>query len=137
MMGARRRVMKALFLACGIWLAAFTMAVVGLITTSPGNSDRLGQIILDHKPFCQSFVVQTEERFVLLDWEDGNLTFGETDTIKGPLHNRGLHTFEVIGRGLMEARLYEWTSNRLHAEQTFRGRCGLDRGSPVGTALAQ
>jgi hypothetical protein len=129
--------MKPLFLACGIWFAAFAAALLGLATTGPGNPDLVGQIVFDDKPFCQSFVVQTDRGFVLLDWEDGNTTFGETDTIIGPLHARGLQTFAVVGRGTMEATVYVWTPSLLHADQTFRDRCGLDRGSAIGTALVQ
>ena len=129
--------MKPLFLACGIWFTAFTAALLGLITMSPGDPDLVGQIILDHKPFCQIFVVQIDRGFVLLEWEDGNLTFGETDTIIGPLHTRGIQTFKVVGRSTMEASIFERTTNRLDAEQAFRNRCGLGRDSPIGTALVQ
>jgi hypothetical protein len=129
--------MKPLLLACGIWFAAFAAALFGLATTLPGQPDVTGQIILDHQPFCQSFVVQTDSGFLLLDWEDGNLHFGETDTIVGPFGSRGLQTFDVVGRGTMEARIYLSTHNLLHADQSFRDRCGLDRGAPIGTALMQ
>jgi hypothetical protein len=129
--------MKPLLLACGVWLFAFAGAVLGLIMSRPGHPDLTGQVILDHKPFCQSFVVQIDRDFVILDWEDGVLTFGETDTIVGPLRTGGLHRFDVIGRGVIEARLYIRTPNLLHAEQTFRARCGLDDGISAGTALVQ
>jgi hypothetical protein len=137
MVDARRRVMKALILACGIWFVAFAAALLGLISMAPSTPDLIGQVVFDDRPFCQSFVVQTDRGFAILDWEDGDLSFGETDTIIGPLHTRGLQSFDVVGRGSVEARVYVWTHNRLHADQTFRDRCGLDRGVAVGTAFME
>jgi hypothetical protein len=127
--------MRPLILACGIWSFGLIVVFLGLITSEPGDPDLMGRIILDHKPFCESFVVQTERGFVILDWEDGHLTFGASDTIVGPIHSRGLQTFDIVGRGVMNARVYQWTPNLPHAERAFQDRCGLDVGSPIGTAF--
>jgi hypothetical protein len=127
--------MRALILACGIWFVAFAAVVLGLISMEPSTSELIGQVVYDNRPFCQSFVVQSDRGFAILDGEDANLVFGETDTVVGPLRTRGLQSFDVVGRGIIEARLYVWTPNRLHAEQAFRDRCGLDRGMPIGAAF--
>jgi hypothetical protein len=127
--------MQALILACGLWFGAFAAGILGLISTGPRTADLMGQVVYDDRPFCQSFVVQTDRGFAILDGEDANLAFGETDTIIGPLRTRGFQSFDVVGRGTIEARLYVWTPNRLHAEQTVRDRCGLDRGLPIGAAF--
>ena len=75
--------MTKLLLAFSLWCIAFFLAIVGLITTGPGNPRFTGTVVLDFKPFCQNFVVQTEQGFVLLEWEDGTLFFGEGDgTVK-------------------------------------------------------
>jgi hypothetical protein len=127
--------MQALILACGLWCIAFTAAVLGLISMEPSASDLMGQVVYDDRPFCQSFVVQTDRGFAILDGKDVHLAVGETDMIIGPLRSRGLQSFDAIGRGTIEATVYAWTPNRLHAEQTFRDRCGLDRGMPIGAAF--
>ena len=124
--------MQALILACGLWVVAFAAVVLGLISMEPSPSDLMGQVVYDDRPFCQSFLVQTDRGFAILDGEDANLAFGETDTIVGPLRTRGLQSFDVVGRGTIEATVYMWTPNRLHAEKAFQDRCGLDGGMPIG-----
>jgi hypothetical protein len=100
--------MTKLLLAFGLWCVAFAFAVVGLITTGPGRPNFTGTVVLDFKPFCQTFVVQTEQGFVLLEWEDGTLFFGEGDSLTGPLHTTGLQSLNVVGRGAMTARFETW-----------------------------
>jgi hypothetical protein len=123
--------MTKLLLAFGIWCLVFVAALLGLITTGPGNPRFTGTIVHDFKPFCQSFVVQTERGFVVLEWEDGTLFFGEGDTLIGPLHTRGLQSIEVEGRGQMTARFETWVSDLTEAQQVFRERCGLSPSTPL------
>jgi hypothetical protein len=81
--------MIKLLLAVGIWGIAIVVALLGLIATGPGNPRFTGTIVHDFKPFCRSFVVQTEQGFVILEWEDGTLFFGEGDRLVGAAsHNR-------------------------------------------------
>jgi hypothetical protein len=126
--------MLPLFLACGIWLVAFATAIVGLVVTGSGAPNQTGTIVLDHKPFCVSFVVETKQGFALLDWVDGDLAFGETDSIVGPLHTGGLQSFDVAGRGMLKARVSSQMSDLPRAEQAFRERCGIDRSTPLEAA---
>jgi hypothetical protein len=121
-------------LAFGLWCIAFVLAIVGLIITGPGNPRFTGTVVLDFKPFCQSFVVQTERGFVLLEWEDGTLVFGEGDSLMGPLHTTGLQTLDVAGRGTMTARFETWVSDFAAAQQVFRERCGLSPSTPLAGA---
>ncbi len=123
--------MIKMLLAFGIWGISFVLALLGPITTSPGNSRFTGTIIHDFKPFCQSFVVQIERGFVILEWEDGTLFFGEGDTLIGPLHTRGLQSIEVEGRGQITARFETWVSDLAEAQQVFRERCGLSPSTPL------
>ena len=83
--------MTKLFLAFGLWCIAFALALVGLITTGPGRSNFTGTVVLDFKPFCQTFVVQTEQGFVVLEWEDGTLFFGEATASQGRCTQWGLN----------------------------------------------
>jgi len=123
--------MTKLLFAFGLWCVAFFFAIVGLITTGPGRPDFTGTVVLDFKPFCQTFVVQTEQGFVLLEWEDGTLFFGEGDSLTGPLHTTGLQSLNVVGRGAMTARFETWVSDLAAAQQVFRERCGLPPSTPV------
>jgi hypothetical protein len=127
----RRPTMIKLLLACGIWCAVFVIALMGLIITDPGNPRFTGTIVHDFKPFCQSFVVQTEHGFVILEWEDGILVFGEGDTLVGPLHTKGLQSIEVEGRGQLTARFETWASSLAEAQQMFRERCRLSPTTPL------
>lgn len=117
--------------AFGIWCIVFGLALVGLIVTGPGNPNFTGTIVLDFKPFCQSFVVQTEQGFVLLEWEDGTLFFGEGDTLVGPLHTKGVQSINVEGRGTMTARFETWVPDLAEARKVFRERCGLNPNTPI------
>jgi hypothetical protein len=123
--------MTKLLLAFGLWCIAFALALVGLITTGPGRSNFTGTVVLDFKPFCQSFVVQTEQGFVVLEWEDGTLFFGEGDSLTGPLHTMGVQSLNVVGRGAMTARFETWVPDLAAAQQVFRERCGLPPSTPV------
>ena len=123
--------MIKMLLAFGIWCAVFVVALLGLITTGPGNPRITGTIVHDFKPFCQSFVVQTEHGFVILEWEDGTLFFGEGDTLVGPLHTKGLQVLEVEGRGQMTARFETWAADLGEAQQGFRERCRLSPNTPL------
>jgi hypothetical protein len=127
--------MIKMLLAFGIWGISFVLALLGPITTSPGNSSFTGTIIHDFKPFCQSFVVQIERGFVILEWEDGTLFFGEGDTLIGPLHTRGLQSIEVEGRGQMTARFETGVFDLAEAQQGFRERCGLSPNTPLAGPL--
>jgi len=123
--------MTKLLLAVGFWGLAFVVALVGLITTGPGNPRFTGTIVHDFKPFCQSFVVRTERGFVILEWEDGTLFFGEGDKLVGPLHTKGVQSIDVEGRGMMMARFETWIPDLAQAQQTFRERCRLDATTPI------
>jgi hypothetical protein len=123
------------FLAFGLWCVVFTLAIMGLLTSGAGNPDFTGTIVLDYKPFCQSFVVQTERGFMLLLWEDGTLFFGEGDTVTGPLHTQGLRSIEVADRGKMEVRVETWFADIAAAQTAFRERCGLDPSMPLAGPL--
>jgi hypothetical protein len=123
--------MIKVLLALGIWGTVFVLAFLGLITTGPGNPRFTGTIVHDFKPFCQSFVVQTERGFVILEWEDGTLFFGEGDRLVGPLHTRGLHSIEVEGRGQMMAQFETSVPDLAAAQQVFRQRCGLGPDTPL------
>jgi hypothetical protein len=127
--------MIKVLLALGIWGTVFVLAFLGLITTGPGNPRFTGTIVHDFKPFCQSFVVQTERGFVILEWEDGTLFFGEGDRLVGPLHTRGLQSIEVEGRGQMTARFETGVSDLAEAQQVFRERCGLSPNTPLAGPL--
>ncbi len=126
--------MTKLLLAFGLWCLAFVLALVGLITTGPGNPRFTGTVIFDFKPFCQRFVVQTDKGFVLLEWEDGTLIFGEGDRLVGPLHTTGLQSLNVEGRGQMTARYETWIPDLAAAQQVFRERCGLPASTPLAGA---
>lgn len=126
--------MTKLLIAVGLWCIAFVLALVGLITTGPGNPRFTGTVILDFKPFCQLFVVQTDKGFVLLEWEDGTLIFGEGDRLVGPLHTTGLQSLNVEGRGQMTARYETWIPDLAAAQQVFRERCGLPASTPLAGA---
>lgn len=118
-------------LAVGLWCVAFLVGVVGLITTGPGRPDFTGTVVFDFKPFCQSFVVQTDKGFVLLEWEDGTLFFGEGDSLVGPLHTNGLQSLKVEGRGMMTARFETWVPDLSAAQQVLRERCRLAPSTPL------
>ena len=123
--------MKKPLLVFGAWAVAFVVALIGLIIAGPSNPRFTGTIVLDFKPFCQTFVVQTERGFVLFMWEDGTLFFGEGDTLVGPLHTKGLQSVEVVGRGEMVVRFETWTPDLRSAQEIFQARCGLAPNTPV------
>jgi len=123
--------MTKLLLALGVWCIAFVAAIMGLITTGPGNPRFTGTVVLDFKPFCPRFVVQTERGFVLLEWEDGTLFFGEGDSLVGPLHTKGLQSLNLVERGAMTARFETWVPDLATAQQVFRERCGLAPNTPL------
>lgn len=123
--------MTKLLVGFGLWCIAFALALAGLITTGPGRSNFTGTVVLDFKPFCQNFVVQTEQGFVVLEWEDGTLFFGEGDSLTGPLHTMGVQSLNVVGRGAMTARFETWVPDLAAAQQVFRDRCGLAPNTPL------
>ncbi|MGF9764210.1 hypothetical protein AAII07_54825 [Microvirga sp. 0TCS3.31] len=126
--------MTKVLLAFGLWCLAFVVALVGLITTGPGNPRITGTVVLDFKPFCQTFIVQTEHGFVVLEWEDGTLFFGEGDSLIGPLHTRGLQSLSVEGRGTMTARFETSIPDLAAAQQVFREQCNLPPSTPLAGA---
>jgi hypothetical protein len=87
--------------------------------------------VLPLRAFCQRFVVQTERGFVLLEWEDGILFFGEGDSLTGPLHTIGLQSLNVVVRGTMMARFETLAPDFATAQQGFRKRCGLPPRTPL------
>ena len=124
------------FAAVGIWIFLLGLAMVSLLAAGTRNADISGKIVLDYKPFCQHFVIETEEGFRLAVWEDGTLFFGEDDTVTGPLHTRGRQSIEVAGRGAMEAMIGDWFADLAGAQQAFRSHCQLAPSIPlVGTTL--
>jgi hypothetical protein len=123
--------MTKLLVGFSLWCIAFALALVGLITTGPGRSNFTGTVVLDYKPFCQNFVVQTEQGFVVLEWEDGTLFFGEGDSLTGPLHTMGVQSLNLVGRGAMTARFETWVPDLAAAQQVFRDRCGLAPNTPL------
>jgi hypothetical protein len=126
--------MTKVLLAFSLWCLAFVIALVGLITTGPGNPDFTGTVVFDFKPFCRNFIVQTEKGFVVLEWEDGTLFFGEGDSLTGPLHTMGLQSLNVVGRGAMTARFETWVPDLAAAQQVFRERCKLPPSTPLAGA---
>jgi hypothetical protein len=119
--------MPPLLIALGVWCAAFAAALGGLLTRTSGDVAISGEIVVDHKPFCQSFIVRTESGFVVMEWWDGILVFGEGDRISGPLHARGLHWVEVVGRGSIAVRIEGWSADLPRAEAALGLRCQLSR----------
>lgn len=126
--------MTKVLLGFSLWCLAFVLALVGLITTGPGNPRITGTVVLDFKPFCQTFIVQTEHGFVVLEWEDGTLFFGEGDSLTGPLHTMGLQSLNVEGRGQMTVRYETWLPDLAAAQQVFRERCNLPPSTPLAGA---
>ena len=108
--------------------------VLGAAAATPEKPRFTGTVVFDFKPFCQSFVVQTERGFVLLEWEDGTLFFGEGDSLVGPLHTTGFQTLNVEGRGAMTARFETWVPDLAAAQQVFRERCRLAPNTPLAGA---
>lgn len=121
--------MTKLLFAFGLWCVAFVVGVVGLITTGPGDAGFASTVVLDFKPFCQSFVVQIERGFVLLEWDDGTLFFDKGDSLVEPLHTTGLQSLNVVGRGTMPAQ-FETEADFAAAQQVFRERCALPPNTP-------
>jgi hypothetical protein len=121
---------KPIMLLC-IWGLVFMLAFLGLVRSGPGRGKFSGTIVLDYKPFCQTFVVQTEKGFVILDWEDGPLFFGEGDAVIGPLHTRGIQSIEIVGRGAMTARFEDVFSEFRDAQQRFRNLCAIGPSVPL------
>lgn len=113
------------------WCLGFASALLGLTLVDPRAPKLTGTVVLDFKPFCQDFVVRTEQGFVVLLWEDGTLFFGEGDTLVGPLHTQGSQLIEAEGRGVMTARFEGLLPDIETAQQVFRERCGLRPDIPV------
>ena len=113
------------------WCLGFASALIGLAFTDPHAPELTGTVVLDFKPFCQNFVVRTEQGFVILLWEDGTLFFGEGDTLVGPLHTPGPQLIEAKGRGTMTARFEGLLPDLQTAQRVFRERCGLGPDTPV------
>lgn len=118
-------------LVLAAWCLGFATALVGLTLTDRRASKLTGTVVLDFKPFCQDFVVKTEEGFAILLWEDGTLFFGEGDTLVGPFHTQGSQLIEAEGRGVMTARPEGVLPDFQTAQQVFRARCGLGPSTPV------
>jgi len=119
--------MLQLLTALGVWCVAFAAALAGLLFRSSGEVAVAGEIVVDHKPFCQTFIVRTERGFVVMDWWDGILVFGEGDRVSGPLHARGVQWVEVVGRGSMAVRVEGWSPTLPQAEASLGLRCHLSR----------
>jgi hypothetical protein len=117
--------MKALSLAISIWCGAFGAVLLALITTGSGDPNIIGLIVLDYKPFCSSFIVQTLRGFAFLTWEDGILVFAEGDTVRGPLHTRGDQSVDLVGHGAMAVRVEGWSPDFQSAQEILRRRCDL------------
>ncbi len=118
-------------LVLAAWCLGFASALLGLTLTDPHAPDLTGMVVLDFKPFCQNFIVQTEQGFAILLWEDGTVFFGEGDTVVGPLHTRGPQRIEARGRGVMTARFEGLLPDLQTAQQVFRERCGLGPNTPL------
>jgi hypothetical protein len=129
--------MRPLVLAFSVWCMGFAAALLGLLTGGSGSASLLGKIVLDYKPFCESFVVETDRRFVTLEWEDGVRVFATGDAIAGPLHSRGLQIVDLVGHGEMTARVESWSPGFRHAQAALRERCNLGVDLAVTTALTQ
>jgi hypothetical protein len=123
--------MKALFLAFTVWCGAFAVAFLALITSGSGDPSIPGKIVLDFKPFCSSFVVQTERGFALLTWEDGILVFAEGDNVRGALHARGHQSIDLVGFGEMQVRVEGWSPDFTSARATLRSLCAIDAGTTL------
>ena len=123
--------MTKLLLLLVAWCIGFASALLGLTLIDQGAPKLTGTVVLDFKPFCQNFVVKTEQGFVVLLWEDGTLFFGEGDTLVGPLHTQGPQLIEAEGRGVMTARFEGLLPDLQAAQQVFRERCGLAPDTPV------
>ncbi|MEZ0167377.1 hypothetical protein [Microvirga sp. TS319] len=113
------------------WCLGFASALLGLTFIDRRAPKLTGTVVLDFKPFCQDFVVQTGKGFVILLWEDGTLFFGEGDTLVGPLHSQGSQLIEAEGRGVMTARVGGLLPDLGTAQQVFRERCGLGPDTPL------
>jgi len=113
------------------WCIGFASALLGLTLIDQRDTKLTGTVVLDFKPFCQNFVVKTEQGFVVLLWEDGTMFFGEGDTLVGPLHTQGAQLVEAEGRGVMTVRFEGLLPDLQAAQQVFRERCGLAPDTPV------
>jgi hypothetical protein len=115
--------MKALILVFGVWPAFMAASFGGLLMTGREDADLHGEIILEQRPFCESFVVQADQGFSLLDWDDGLLVFAKGDRVAGPLRSRGLQRIDVIGYGEMKVRVVGWSPDLDSVRNDFRDRC--------------
>ena len=113
------------------WCLGFASALLGLTLTDPHTPSLTGTVVLDFKPFCQNFIVRTEQGFAILLWEDGTVFFGEGDMVVGPLHTRGPQRIEAKGRGVMTARFEGLLPDLQTAQKVFRERCGLGPNTPI------
>jgi len=127
--------MRPLFLAFGVWCTGFLAAILGLYTAGGADSAVLGTIVAEYTPFCESFVVETERGFVILEWEDGILVFAEGDEVSGPLHTRGLQSIDLVGHGQMMVRVQDWTLDLRHAQKALQDRCNIGPDTNLTAAL--
>ena len=81
--------MKKPLLVFGAWGLAFVVALIVLIIAGPSHPRFTGTVVLDFKPFCQNFVVQTERGFVIFMWEDGTLFLGKVTHLWGLSTQKG------------------------------------------------
>jgi hypothetical protein len=128
--------MTKMLLVLAAWCLGFASALLGLSLIDQRASKLTGTVVLDFKPFCQNFVVETEQGFAVLLWEDGTLFFGEGDTLVGPLHSQGSHLVEAGGRGVMTARFVGLLPDLATAQQVFRERCALGSSTPISGPAA-
>jgi hypothetical protein len=85
-----------------------------------------GEVAVTDSPFCEFFVVGTEQGFSLLDWRGGLYVIAEGDRLGGPLHEAGLHVFASgsIAKVAIVSASVTWGAKNSAAQRNPIARAG-------------
>jgi hypothetical protein len=88
----------------------------------------MGDVALDNWPFCDFFVVHTDQGFALARWQSGLWTFTEGDHVYGLADRPGQQTIWLSGPILSGEMIVDLEAVRVDlptAQDTFYRRCKI------------
>jgi hypothetical protein len=115
-----------------------TLLPLLLLLSAPalaGDVPAEGEIVLEHSPLCESFVVLSGGEFHLLEWVGGLIVFAEGDRVAGALDGASPASL-ALGADTIRVRIDGRTADPDKARDFFFTRCGKSLYEPQKPAVA-
>lgn len=125
--------MKANLFVLAFWPASFVATFLALVI-SPGQQIKEGQIVLERAPFCDFFVVRSQEYFVYVTDRGGwTVVVAGGNVVSGPLLSAGDQVISVDARARLQVRISGWGRSWADAQRRFEEECDPDATNPFGS----